>query len=163
MLAGLLLFSLSLTPEAPFAIADAFLSRISDSTRLINGIKHLIQVTYKLALISEKRSILDSDLMHCATKTSLRKTSQLLAAGYPNHPRLHRFVFARAAELGILETPPKPILTGKDLLDLGIEPGPQFKEILSDFYNAQLNGKIVSKAQAVQLLTRLFEEDSEEE
>ncbi|NBV41599.1 CCA tRNA nucleotidyltransferase [bacterium] len=163
MLAAFLLFSQTLIPETPMAIADAFLSRISDSNRINSAIRSLIYVTMKLAILAEKAGISDADLYQASARTSLRKVVQLLLAGFPNQPRVHRFVLARATELDILDAPPKPLLTGKDLVSLGVEPGPQFKEILTHFYTAQLAGKITSKDQAIQLLTQLFEEDSEEE
>jgi tRNA nucleotidyltransferase (CCA-adding enzyme) len=35
---------------------------------------------------------------------------------------------------------PKPILMGRHLVDLGLEPGPRFGEILRQAFEAQLDG-----------------------
>ena len=47
------------------------------------------------------------------------------------------------------EIKPVPILTGKDLIGLGIKPGPIFKEILNEIETLQLEGIIVSVAEAI--------------
>lgn len=45
----------------------------------------------------------------------------------------------------------QPLVTGKDLVDLGLPPGPIFQEILTDLLNARLNGEISTKDQAFDL------------
>ena len=44
---------------------------------------------------------------------------------------------------------PKPLLRGQDLLDLGVSPGPVFKEILTKVEDLQLERKISEKDQAI--------------
>jgi poly(A) polymerase len=46
---------------------------------------------------------------------------------------------------------PRPLLTGHDLIQLGLKPGPIFKKILSEIEDAQLEGKIKTKEQAIKL------------
>jgi len=53
---------------------------------------------------------------------------------------------------------PDVLLTGHDLLDLGIERGPKFKTLLNAVRDAQLNGEIETKQQAVELAQRLQSE-----
>jgi len=47
---------------------------------------------------------------------------------------------------------PEPLLTGKDLIDMGYEPGPLFSEILGEVEDAQLEGGIRSKEEAVRFI-----------
>jgi tRNA nucleotidyltransferase (CCA-adding enzyme) len=47
-----------------------------------------------------------------------------------------------AMELDIRESKPKPILQGRDLLKLGMEPGRKMGEVLQRAYEAQLDGTI---------------------
>lgn len=51
---------------------------------------------------------------------------------------------------------PAPLLTGKDLIAAGYEPGPQFKEILSIVEDAQLEGKLLSREQAIEFVAQEF-------
>ena len=47
------------------------------------------------------------------------------------------------------ELKPAPLLTGADLIALGMTPGPRFRELLASAEDAQLNGRIVSREQAL--------------
>lgn len=50
----------------------------------------------------------------------------------------------RARALGVEHRPPPPILMGRHLLEMGIEPGPEMGEILKAVYELQLDGKVTS-------------------
>jgi poly(A) polymerase len=50
---------------------------------------------------------------------------------------------------------PAPFITGQDLIDLGLKPGPRFKEILDAVRDAQLDGVIHSKEEAMELVRQL--------
>lgn len=52
---------------------------------------------------------------------------------------------------------PPPLITGADLIALGLKPGPKFKEILETIRDAQLNGEIQTREEALALLKRLLE------
>jgi poly(A) polymerase len=51
---------------------------------------------------------------------------------------------------------PPRLLTGNDLQDLGLEPGPLFKEILGAVEDAQLEGEISNREQALALVQQRF-------
>lgn len=48
----------------------------------------------------------------------------------------------KARSLNVESEAPKPILMGRHLLELGIQPSPQFKQILNEVFEMQLDGKI---------------------
>ncbi len=50
------------------------------------------------------------------------------------------------------ELNPPPLITGKDLIDLGLEPGPEFKDLLETVRDAQLNGEIHTHEEALALV-----------
>jgi tRNA nucleotidyltransferase (CCA-adding enzyme) len=62
------------------------------------------------------------------------------------------WLLARAARLGVDEAPPRPVLTGKHLVELGLPPGPGFKQWLETAYEAQLDGRVATAAEAIELL-----------
>jgi poly(A) polymerase len=47
---------------------------------------------------------------------------------------------------------PKPLISGKDLIDRGLRPGPRFKELLETVRDAQLNGEIHTAEEALALI-----------
>lgn len=55
----------------------------------------------------------------------------------------------RVRELNIEQKPPEPILLGRHLIGLGLEPSRQFKTILDAVYEMQLDGKVATLDQAI--------------
>ncbi len=50
------------------------------------------------------------------------------------------WLLARARDLAVADAAPKPIVMGRHLIELGIEPGRHFKELLEACFEAQLEG-----------------------
>jgi poly(A) polymerase len=57
------------------------------------------------------------------------------------------------AEKGELEPP--PLITGEDLIEMGLKPGPLFKTILDQVREAQLDGAIHTREQALAMARRI--------
>lgn len=55
----------------------------------------------------------------------------------------------RVNELGILHEPPKPILLGRHLIDMGLDPSPTFKQVLDFVYERQLDGAVRDLDEAI--------------
>lgn len=51
---------------------------------------------------------------------------------------------------------PEPLITGRDLIEAGYEPGPRFKEILGAVEDAQLEGRLASNEAAMEFVKRAF-------
>jgi poly(A) polymerase len=51
---------------------------------------------------------------------------------------------------------PEPLITGRDLIEAGYEPGPRFKEILAAVEDAQLEGRVTSHDAAMEYVRRDF-------
>ena len=86
--------------------------------------------------------------------------------GFEQHLELHRldcmsshrdlslYDFAREKfhELPPEQIRPTPLITGDDLIAAGYKPGPQFKELLTAVEDAQLDGSISTKEEALELV-----------
>ncbi len=75
-----------------------------------------------------------------------------------SHGSLSSYDFVRGF---LAETPPEAVhparlVTGEDLKNMGFQPGPQFKEILSAVEDAQLEGKIASRTEALDFVRLQF-------
>jgi poly(A) polymerase len=70
--------------------------------------------------------------------------------------QLYNFTRQKMNSLPPEEVRPKPLVTGEDLISAGYSPGPQFKEILAAVEDAQLDGKLQSKQEAMHLVRREF-------
>jgi poly(A) polymerase len=53
---------------------------------------------------------------------------------------------------------PPPLITGDELISHGLKPGPMFKRILHDVYDAQLEARISTKEQAQEMALKLARE-----
>ncbi len=51
---------------------------------------------------------------------------------------------------------PTPLISGRDLIDAGYEPGPRFKEVLATVEDAQLEGRLTSRDAAMEYVLREF-------
>jgi poly(A) polymerase len=103
----------------------------------------------------------------------MRRSTQLRflrMEGFEEHLELHRLdCLASHGDLAnyemarrvLAETPaeqikPQPLLKGDDLIAQGYKPGPLFKQILRAVEDAQLEGNIQSREQALQLVAEQF-------
>jgi poly(A) polymerase len=50
---------------------------------------------------------------------------------------------------------PAPLVTGDDLVKAGLRPGPAFKSLLNHIYDAQLEGRITSREQGIELARQI--------
>ncbi len=66
------------------------------------------------------------------------------------------FVMKKFEELKDEEIKPEPLIGGKELIEMGYTPGPLFKEILNFVEEAQLEGEITSRSEALELVTRKY-------
>jgi len=66
----------------------------------------------------------------------------------------------RAKELAVLNTAPDPILLGRHLLEMGLEPGPRIGEITKAVYELQLDGRVRSLSDAQSAARSILDETS---
>ncbi len=67
------------------------------------------------------------------------------------------WILERSEALRVKDSAPAPILMGRHLKERGISPGPAFGRILSEAYEAQLDGKFSDLAGAMQYLNKILE------
>jgi poly(A) polymerase len=70
----------------------------------------------------------------------------------------YEFLRAREAEFAAEPLIPPPLVTGKDLIKLGLQPGPRFKDILEAIQTEQLEGRIMEREPALEYLRQLASE-----
>jgi poly(A) polymerase len=153
---------------ATFAVRE----RIRFDGHVEVGVKIAEDICRRLRLSShETERVLNLIAQHMRFKDflSMRRSTQLrfLALdGFEEHLELHRLdCLASHGDLTIYEaarrmhedTPPevirpKPLVTGHDLIALGYKPGPAFKPMLDAVRDAQLEGRISSRQEGLDLI-----------
>ena len=69
---------------------------------------------------------------------------------------------SRVRSLGVEKRPPAPLLMGRHLLALGLEPGPVIGRVTRTVYEMQLDGRVTSLDEALAAARRLLQEGKEE-
>ena len=69
---------------------------------------------------------------------------------------IHRFLVAKQSEFSKEEIKPKPLVTGHDLQEMGIPPGPKMGEILNKLMDEQLEGRIRDRKGAIELAKSIY-------
>jgi poly(A) polymerase len=118
-----------------------------------------------LALVDNHMRFGDAQRMKNST---LKKFFRL--PGFEEHLELHRmdclssighlssydYVKEKLSGLPPEAIRPVPLLTGRDLIAVGYEPGPRFKEILAAVEDAQLEGRLATREAAMEWMAREF-------
>jgi poly(A) polymerase len=73
---------------------------------------------------------------------------------------LYNFAQEKLRSLPAEQIRPAPLITGDDLIAAGYQPGPQFKELLVAVEDAQLEGSITTKEEALALVRKKAKIDS---
>jgi putative nucleotidyltransferase with HDIG domain len=75
-----------------------------------------------------------------------------------SHGRLDNYelVQQKLREIPQEQLKPKPLVTGADLIAAGYSPGPPFSKMLAAVEDAQLEGRIVSREEGLELVKRMF-------
>ena len=87
-----------------------------------------------------------------------RTTEESLAGVY----HAEEWVLERARSLKVVNRPLSNLVQGRDLIALGLEPSPAFKNILEKVYDLQLEGKISEKEEALEYIKEKYLKDSYE-
>jgi tRNA nucleotidyltransferase/poly(A) polymerase len=80
---------------------------------------------------------------------------QALALVQATDPGLFVDLRRHVTELAKTQLAPPPLVNGEDLIEAGFEPGPVFKRLLEAVYDAQLEGAVLDKAEALALATAI--------
>jgi tRNA nucleotidyltransferase/poly(A) polymerase len=91
-----------------------------------------------------------SDLKRFLRRTNILDHLALHKATY-GETNAYQFASGMLAQWGPDILFPSPLIDGRDLIALGLEPGPRFSQILKQVEDAQLEGRIQSKEEALRL------------
>jgi len=128
---------------AGVAVAKALLDRIGAPQAIIEPVLPLVRE--HMAHYGQPTPRTLRRLAARLAPSSIASWAQLVEADHsgrpPRPPRdPARDFVTNARELGILDSPPAPVLTGRDLIAAGYVHGPGIGRLLRDAYQAQLDG-----------------------
>lgn len=142
--------------EAP---TRAFLERITRETALVETVVTYVREHLRPALLYNARSeIRPSAIRRLALRVDIEKlvrvaradhfgrtTADALAREFP----AGEWLLDQSRLLNVLDAKPKPYLTGKFLLSLGMKPGPEVGRLIAESFELQLDGELPDEAAAM--------------
>ena len=78
--------------------------------------------------------------------------ARVMLAALASQPALSgraAWLAARLEDLSRQDVAPPPFVTGDDLVAMGLTPGPAFKRVLDEAYDAQLEGRVATRDEAI--------------
>jgi tRNA nucleotidyltransferase (CCA-adding enzyme) len=84
-----------------------------------------------------------------------------LGRGGATKPEAEEWFIARVRQLGIEERAPQPLLKGRHVLELGLQPGKRVGELTRAVYQLQLDGAVMTLDDAVDAARRMMEAKDE--
>ncbi len=170
--AGALLHDVGKPPVYRVADRIRFDGHVEEGVRLAHGILTRLRFSNEQmeaieALIAQHMRFKDTGHMR---ESTMRRFLRM--ENFAEHLELHRLdclashgkldtykrVRTRLEELGEEELRPKPLLTGRDLIEAGYAPGPAFAKMLAAVEDAQLEARVRSREQALELVRAEFGE-----
>ena len=143
--------------NAGVAVAEVFLNRIGTPGDIRNRVLPLInnhmahydEISDRAVRRLARR--LEPETIHglCTIMTADRLGRPPLP---PEVPHTVIALLNKAHELEVQSSAPKPLLLGRHLIELGMQPSPEFGKILHDAFEAQLEGHFFDLSQARQWL-----------
>ncbi|MBH0209529.1 MAG: HD domain-containing protein, partial [Nitrospira sp.] len=124
-----------------------FLARLTNQADLIDEVLALVRCHLRPRALYDTRAS-DSAVRRLARHVTridrLVRVARADHAGRPPKPfdgfPAGEWLLERAKQLNVESHAPVPIVMGRHLLDLGIQPGPEMGRVLDDCYEAQLDG-----------------------
>jgi tRNA nucleotidyltransferase (CCA-adding enzyme) len=148
--------------EAGVAPARALLARITAETDVVESVVALVLHHLKPhELFTAKAG--DAAIRRLATKVNVRLLVRMARHDHLGRPPLPddgfpagRWLLERAEALAAADAAPRPIVQGRHLIELGHAPGPRFKLLLDQCYEAQLDGKFADVEGGLAWLRKLL-------
>lgn len=141
-------------------LSEAFLARIGAPIKIVEKVGKLVENHHFLNSLSSSFPS-DSSLRRLAKRihpATMIELYQVMKADHLGRPPLVSAIQGkrlldykkRIGDLALRDAAPKAILLGRHLIEHGLRPGPDFKRILENAYDAQLDGKFVSPKEGIE-------------
>ena len=137
--------------EAGVAPTLSFLRRLTNEERLLRDVPPLVRMHMRPFAMWRDRSS-DGAVRRLATKVCSIEALVRVSAADTTSPEACEWLVAQAKRLEVEAAAPKPVVRGRDLIALGMKPGPAFKGILTAAYDAQLEGAFDNLADGLRWL-----------
>jgi len=135
-------------------MAEVILGRLRYSNRLTEEVRVMVANHMNFMNVQNMRTAKLKRFMARPTYEDEMELHRVDCASSNGFTDNYEFLRAKEKEFAAEPLIPPPLVTGKDLIKIGMTPGPSFKEILTKIQNEQLEGRITDRQQALDWLKR---------
>ena len=129
----------------------AFLRRLTNEERLLRDVPPLVRMHMRpFAMWRDKSS--DGAIRRLATHVCSIESLVRVSRADTTLPEACDWLVAQAKRLAVEAAAPKPLVRGRDLIALGMKPGPQMGAILKTAFDAQLDGAFATTEDGINWL-----------
>ncbi len=149
--------------ETGVTVTEEFLHRITNTQKLIQEVIPLVREHMRPSTLFNTE-ISDAGIRRLAVRVGridrLVRVARADALGRPplssNEYPAGDWLTERSEALGIASSIPEPLVLGRHLIQLGLEPGLRFGGLLTRCYDAQLAGKVNSVEEGLDFIRNLI-------
>jgi len=152
-------FGHDLAGEAP---ARSFLARLTRQKQLVEDVVSLVKAHMQPAMLYKGNAGMGA-IRRLAMRTRIDRLALVARAdmrGTPPKPHDEipcDWLLEKAAQLSVQTQAPHPIIQGRHLMKLGLQPGPDFAPILHKLFEAQLDGGFCDESGGLEMARRLID------
>ena len=132
-----------------------FLRRLTNEERLLRDVPPLVQMHMRPYAMWRSQSS-DGAVRRLSTKVCSIEALVRVAAADLTGTEACDWLLSTARRLAVEAAAPKPLLLGRQLIALGMKPGPRFGEILQKTYEAQLDGRFSTTQKGMEYVKARF-------
>jgi poly(A) polymerase len=136
-------------PEKGAEVAVAICQRLKRSRSTWERVAYLVKNHLRVRTAPEMRAATLKRFLREEGIEELLELARLDALSSSGDLRAYEFCRRKLAELSPEQITPPRLLNGRDLIALGLPPGPRFKEILLALEEAQLEGRLYTREDAL--------------
>jgi poly(A) polymerase len=134
-------------------MTETILSRLKYPNAVIRDATHMVSRHMQFMNVQQMRKAKLKRFMSEPTFPQEMELHRVDCASSNGFTDNYDFLNAKSEEFASEPLIPAPLVTGKDLIGMGLQPGPRFKEILEELQTHQLEGKITSREEALEFVT----------
>lgn len=150
-------------------LAESFLRRIGSPLELIDRVRPLV-VNHLAHHSNDGSDFTDTAVRRLARRlapASIDELCTVMRADHNGRPPLHSSATlaridqleAKAQSLELQRQAPRPLILGRHLIELGFTPGPPFKPLLDEAFEAQLDGAFLDESGGKEWLRKRLQVD----
>ena len=143
-------------PERGAEMAIAICQRLKRSRAVWDRVAYLVRNHLRLVNAPRMRAATLKRFLREDGIDELLELARMDALAASGNLQYYEFCRARMSELSVVDMRPAPLLNGTDLIALGHRPGPRIGEILHALEEAQLEGQLATREDALAWLAQTY-------